>query len=325
MRARLDEVVPADHLATDEPARDVGVDGGRRFDRRLPAAKRPCARLLLACREERDQVERLREPAYDLAEGGLAAAAELGCFLVRKLRELCFELQVDAVRPVLDRDQRLRRQRLEHRRNVVRPVGEVLPGVEMREQALELGGFPLQRLVARLRLLGDALEAALDVVAVRDEQLELERLEIVRRHAGAREAVEDDEERVDLAQVAEQLGPGAANLGDPNRGRRHLPGLHHVGELLQARIGDRRHPDLAARTSPRERLEQHGLPGARQPHDPDFEGRFSVLLRELLLQRRERAVLERLDRALGVVEDLRNVGVREVEDELQGQDLLLLG
>src|SRR6266699_2243270 len=47
----------------------------------------------------------------------------------------------------------------------------------------------------------------------------------------------------------------------------------------------------------------------------------SVFLCELLLQRRECAMLQRLDRALGLVEDLRDVGVREVEDELQGQDL----
>ncbi len=35
-------------------------------------------------------------------------------------------------------------------------------------------------------------------------------------------------------------------------------------------------------------------------------------------------MLERLDRALGLVEDRRDVGVREVEDELQRQHLLLL-
>src|SRR5436309_7807475 len=45
---------------------------------------------------------------------------------------------------------------------------------------------------------------------------------------------------------------------------------------------------------------------------------------DLPLQRGQRAVLKRLDRALGLVEDRRRLGVREVEDELQRQHLLLL-
>src|SRR5215208_6924343 len=45
---------------------------------------------------------------------------------------------------------------------------------------------------------------------------------------------------------------------------------------------------------------------------------------ELLLERRERAMLERLDRTLGLAEDRRRLAVREVEHELQRQDLLLL-
>jgi len=45
---------------------------------------------------------------------------------------------------------------------------------------------------------------------------------------------------------------------------------------------------------------------------------------DLPLQRCQRAVLERLDRTLGLVEDRCRLGVREVEDELQRQHLLLL-
>ena len=52
------------------------------------------------------------------------------------------------------------------------------------------------------------------MVAVGDEQLEAQRLEVVRGHAGAREAVEDDEQRVDLAQVPEQRRPGAGHVDD---------------------------------------------------------------------------------------------------------------
>src|ERR671930_227026 len=65
----LDEVVPPDHLAPDEAARDVRVDGRRRVERSLPLAQRPRARLLLRCGEERDLVELLLQPADDLIEG----------------------------------------------------------------------------------------------------------------------------------------------------------------------------------------------------------------------------------------------------------------
>ena len=75
----------------------------------------------------------------------------------------------------------------------------------MREQPLEVGHLDLEPRVSRLRLLPDAFEAPLDVVAVGDEELELQRLEVVRRNARAREPVEDDKQGVDLAQIAEQL------------------------------------------------------------------------------------------------------------------------
>src|SRR5581483_11664171 len=141
----------------------------------------------------------------DLAERRRRAlAAELGGLLLGQLRELRLELQVDAVRAVDDRDQRLRRERLELRRELLVPVGERLPGVQVPEQPLELLDLLLESRVARLRLLRDPLEAPLDVVAVGDEQLEAKRLEVVVGHARAGEAVEDDEERVDLPQVPEQ-------------------------------------------------------------------------------------------------------------------------
>src|SRR5262249_1361893 len=50
----------------------------------------------------------------------------------------------------------------------------------------------------------------------------------------------------------------------------------------------------------------------------------SVLGRELFLERDERAVLEGLDRALGLPEDRRHFAVRQVEHELQRKHLLLL-
>ena len=75
MRAELDEVAPVDDLAADEAARDVGVDRTGRVERRLAVPQRPGARVLLAGREERDQVERACQPARDLVERRVAAVA----------------------------------------------------------------------------------------------------------------------------------------------------------------------------------------------------------------------------------------------------------
>src|SRR5207302_390295 len=107
-----------------------------------------------------------------------------------------------------------------------RSVHARVPRVEVREQAFEIVRLPLQLRVARLRLLPDALEPPLDVIAVGDEQLELQRLQVVVRHPRAGEPVEDDEERVDLTQLAEQLRTGAAHLHHANGGRRDLARLH---------------------------------------------------------------------------------------------------
>ena len=68
VRARFDELLPVHDLAADEPARDVGVDRRRRVEGGLAAAERPRPRLLLARREEGDQVELVAEPARYLVE-----------------------------------------------------------------------------------------------------------------------------------------------------------------------------------------------------------------------------------------------------------------
>ena len=78
--------------------------------------------------------------------------------------------------PVLDDDHRLRRQRLERVRDLAAVVGDRPARLDVREQGLEPVDLLLQLRVARLRLLPGPLEALLDVVAVGDEQLELERL-----------------------------------------------------------------------------------------------------------------------------------------------------
>src|SRR4051812_34740307 len=87
--AELHEVIPTDHLAADEAARDVRVDRRGRIERGLATAKRPSPRLLLARGEEGDEVERLREPADDFTEcGSRTLAAKLGGFVFRELGEL---------------------------------------------------------------------------------------------------------------------------------------------------------------------------------------------------------------------------------------------
>src|SRR6476659_5286080 len=75
-RAGFDEIAPADHLATDEPARDVGVDRRRGIERGLPSAKRPGAGLVLSSGEERDQIYRLEETPRDLADRSRRAFPE---------------------------------------------------------------------------------------------------------------------------------------------------------------------------------------------------------------------------------------------------------
>ena len=140
-----------------------------------PVAQRPRSRLLLAGGEERDQVERVAQPADDLLERRGAAVAERGRLLLVELRQLRLEREVDPARAVLDREQRLRRQRLELGRQLARVVGERRSRVDVREHLAELLDLGAQLRVARLRLLLDPLDPPLDVVAVGDEQLELER------------------------------------------------------------------------------------------------------------------------------------------------------
>src|SRR5439155_19144763 len=109
-RAGGDEVVPAEDLGADEAARDVGVDRRRRVEGGLAAAQRPGPRLLLARREERDQVERLGEPPRHLAEPR-GRLAELGRLLLGQIVELRLQPRGDPVATVLYCKQRLHRTR----------------------------------------------------------------------------------------------------------------------------------------------------------------------------------------------------------------------
>ena len=212
------------------------------------------------------------------------------------------EREVDAVGPVHDRDQRLRRQRLQLRRQPAVPVAERTLGVDVLDQPLQELGFGAERRIARLGLLPHPLEAALDVILVGDEQLELERGQLA-------QVADDCEERVGAANPAELRGCSARNVDQPDRRRCLLRGAHDLGDLGQPLVRDRRDPDVrsavALRPHAGERREQRRLPGPGRADDPDIKRHVGVLARDVLLQRGERAVLERLDGALGLPEDRR--------------------
>jgi hypothetical protein len=280
VRARGEQILGRDHLAADETAGHVAVDRRCGIERGPAAPERPRTGLVLTGGEERDQPERLGEPPHDLVEGRWPVA-KLGSLVVRELGELGFELAVDPRRAVLDGEQRLRRQRVELRRKLARPVGERATGVEVREELGQLLELRSSRGVTRLRLLLDALVPALDVVAVRNEQLEPKRLEVVRRRRALREAVEHREDRVHLAQVPEQLGAGARHIDHPDRGGRRLLRGDELGEPAEPVVRDRRHADiglvghgrvsrdLGARAG--QGIEQRRLAAVREPDDPHFE------------------------------------------------------
>jgi hypothetical protein len=80
----------------------------------------------------------------------------------------------------------------------------------VREDALQLGGLVAYARIAALRHRPHPLEALLDVVAVGDDELEPDRLEVVRRIRVRTEASQHCEQRVGLPQLAEN---GRAQTG----------------------------------------------------------------------------------------------------------------
>ena len=105
--------------------------------------------------------------------------------------------------PVDDGDHGLRRQRLELRRQRAVPLAHRPSSVDVGKQPLQLDHLVAQLRVARLRLLRHAFQSPLHVVAVGDEQLQLEPLEVAVRVGAGGETVHDGEQRVHAAQVAE--------------------------------------------------------------------------------------------------------------------------
>ncbi len=123
-------------------------------------------------------------------------------------------------------------------------VAQRVPVAQVDEQRAQVLRLLLQRGIARLGLLLDSFQPALDVLVVGDEELQLERLEIAGRVRVLAPAVQDGEQRVDLAETAEKLTAGARHVDDPHGGRRDLLGRDDRGDLVEPRVGDRRHADV---------------------------------------------------------------------------------
>ena len=174
MGAGSDEVGPADHLAADEAPGHVRMDRGGRVQGGLAVPERPGTGLRVGGSEEGDEVELDGEPPDDVVECRRAAVPELRSLLGRQIAKLGLEREIDAVRAVHDRKERLRRQGLELTGQLVRPVAQRPLVVDVAEQALEQLHLGPETGIARLRLLANPLESPLHVVPVGDEQLELE-------------------------------------------------------------------------------------------------------------------------------------------------------
>ena len=103
-----DEVVGGDHLAADEPARDVRVDRSRRLERRLAGAKgsrrasspfSPAVKNVIRPRDSR--------AAARLSSSADGPSRNSAALLLGELRELRLQPPVDALRTVLHREERL--------------------------------------------------------------------------------------------------------------------------------------------------------------------------------------------------------------------------
>ena len=166
-----------DHFAADEAAGDVGVNRRGSVERGLAPAKRPGSGLGVARGEEDDQPDRFEHSGENRLEAR-RAVAKLGRVLVGELGELGFELEVEAARPVDERDQRLRRERIERRRQRAGVGPERVAAFDVGEYALELLDLLAKLRIAGLRLRAHPLQPLLDVVAVGDDELELQLLAV---------------------------------------------------------------------------------------------------------------------------------------------------
>ena len=151
----------------------------------------------------------------------------------------------------------------------------------MREHLTEDLGLLANSGIAGLGLFLDSFQALRDMVRVRDEQLELELLEVAPRVARAGKAVRDSKERIDLPKTSQEGRTGAGHILDPHCGGCQLPRADERADPLQPVVGDRRHADVRLvrlrcvrgdlRPGLRERVEERGLPRIGEPDDADLE------------------------------------------------------
>ena len=215
------------------------------------------------------------QPPHDLVERRRALAIRRR-LLVGQLGELGLELQVDAARPVLDREQRLRRQRLELRRQLLRVVAERV--ARPRDARAARASCS-----ASFRSAGSPDFACFSTRSSRRSTWSRSATSsssssVSRSRAGSasgREAVRDGEDRVDLAEPTEERGPGSRDVDDADRRRRHLPRPDQRRHPLEPVVRDRRHADVllaeAGAAGLRQRREERGLPRSGKPDDPDLE------------------------------------------------------
>ena len=325
------QVVERDDLSADEAALEVRVDlaGGLR---RLRAARdRPGAALIAAARQERNEpqqaVRTLDEPVeaglFDaelLEEHGALVGLELADLLLdlradgQHLRALrrsqiahllivlaifipggeCIFVEVGGVNDGLDAQQVAR---LEQGTILVAAVigAGALAVVEMLEQAAEHIRLVQAGLVAALAGLGRLVDAALDHLDVRHDELEVDDLNVAQRVGRTLDvhdvfivkAAHDVHDRIrgaDVGQklVAETLALGRAldEAGDVDK-LDHRGGLFlwliHLSQIIQPRIRHGDHADVRVdgaerivgdfRARVRNGVEQRGLADVRQADD----------------------------------------------------------
>ena len=251
------QVVPADHLAADEAARDVASGSCAAASSAVPAAReRPRPRLLVARREERDQVQRLEEPPHDLAR---APTRPRGTrpppprAAPRARPRASGRSRPARSRPRSAASSSAARARAAARAATRRALAPPRGAPASRSSSLDLGA---ELRVAGLRLLRDPLEPPLDVVAVGDEQLEPQRLEVIvgdARPPSTRPARPAARRPAAGSRAARRRSPARRRRG--SRPASPSARRHDARDLVQPRVRDRRHPDvLACRVAARVRV-----------------------------------------------------------------------
>ena len=116
------------------------------------------------------------------------------------------------------------------------------------------------------------------MIAIGDDQLETQRLEIGPGIRLFREAVEHGEKSISLPELTGDLGT-SRNVDDPDGRRGHLLRADDLGEPFEAVVGDDSHPEVGLlcdvrvgrhlRAGVRQGVEERRLPGVGKADDAD--------------------------------------------------------